>query len=172
MRPERIAEDLIQSHRVATAPVDVTALARELDLRVIKEALPEDVSGVLLTRTGSPPTIVVNRAHHRHRQRFTVAHELGHFILGHHDQSQTGVHVDRGFRLVLRGPLAAAGVDAREIAANRFAAALLMPEALVRHEVAAQGSRPIDDQAVEHLARTFAVSEQAMHIRLTALRLL
>jgi Zn-dependent peptidase ImmA (M78 family) len=61
--------------------------------------------------------------------------------------------------------------DREEIEANRFAAALLMPEAFVRRELD-RLSLVDPDEITEHMAGTFKVSEAAMTIRLTNLRLL
>jgi len=50
---------------------------------VVTRELPEGASGFYLPRAGAPPVIAVTGAHHVVRQRFTVAHEVGHHVLGH-----------------------------------------------------------------------------------------
>ena len=63
-------------------------------------------------------------------------------------------------------------MDAKEIEANQFAACLLMPSRLVRERVKALNTEQLYDSHVTALAKEFQVSEQAMTIRLTSLRLL
>jgi Zn-dependent peptidase ImmA (M78 family) len=107
------------------------------------------------------------------RKRFTIAHEIGHHILGHQFEAGSHVHVDRGNFISQRGPRASQGVDPKEIEANQFAASLLMPSVWVRAAAAKiQSHGPLVDRHVEELANEFGVSEQAMTIRLTTLRLL
>lgn len=72
----------------------------------------------------------------------------------------------------LRGARAAEGVDPKEIAANQFAAASLMPSRMLQDEVAAMDADVLRDHPVEQLSRRSRVSEQAMTIRLTAVGLL
>jgi len=151
-------------------PVDVERIARDRGLRVLRGDLGGDVSGILITTPGKPPTIIVHKTHARTRQRFTIAHELGHYVLRHQAVAGDHVIVDRGNFISLRGPRAAAGVDIKEIEANRFAADLLMPEAMVR--IAVGDREQVDDIDVMLLAKQFQVSEQAMTIRLTTFGLL
>jgi Zn-dependent peptidase ImmA (M78 family) len=63
-------------------------------------------------------------------------------------------------------------MDAKEIEANQFAACLLMPSRLLRERVTALNTKQLYDSHVTTLAKEFYVSEQAMTIRLTSLRLL
>jgi Zn-dependent peptidase ImmA (M78 family) len=62
-------------------------------------------------------------------------------------------------------------VDQKEIEANQFAASLLMPSRLLRAQVLEMGGRPLTEEQIEELARSFEVSVQAMTIRLTTLDL-
>lgn len=91
------------------------------------------------------------------RQRFTLAHELGHLLAGH-DQD---VHLDKDI-------FAPVGADATEVQANAFAASFLMPEVLLRARV----KRGFDDRQFAELAMDFEVSPRALAIRLTQLKLI
>jgi len=99
------------------------------------------------------PSIEYNVGEAPVRKRFTVAHELGHFALGHEDAPR-----DAGNFY--------ASADPRERQANRFAAELLMPASLVRHYYTSGIAT-----TVEELARTFGVSKDAMGYRLINLGL-
>lgn len=110
------------------------------------------ISGILVLLDDGP-VIAFNGSHPAERQRFTVAHELGHLLLGH----LKTFHVD------LSAPIDShkrPGYSrSHERGANEFAANLLMPEAWVRER--------IDGEPLEVLAsRTFEVSELAFGYRL------
>lgn len=104
------------------------------------------------------------------RQRFSIAHEVGHFLL--HRKAMT-VFIDtqftRPYLAAFRDSTSATGEDKREREANAFAAALLMPESLVREAVAQLAVDVEDDAAVVELAKRFDVSRQAMTFRLVNL---
>lgn len=155
---------LLAQPEAAERPLPIERLAESQGFPVVFQHLDEeDISGFYL-RNGSESVIGVNRAHARVRQRFTVAHELGHALLDRRD----GMHIDQAFKL--RNPTSALAVDPEEIAANAFAAELLMPEDEVR-EAIGDGLDISDDGAIRDLARQFGVSQQALMFRLVNLRL-
>jgi Zn-dependent peptidase ImmA (M78 family) len=164
------AETLIEKMGVTQGPIDVVGIARALGLQVIEEDLGADVSGVLVN-DGKQAYICTQKNDSEVRRRFTIAHEIGHYLLGHQFQAGEHVHVDKGHFISQRGPRSSAGIDPMEIEANQFAASLLMPIRLIRQQVAELGA-PLLDSNVSQLAKKFKVSEQAMTIRLSALRLL
>lgn len=161
----RAAEVLVERLRLHT-PVDVGAVAHALGIRVTEANLGSDVSGVLISKDGAV-TICVHKPHHPNRKRFTVAHEIGHHVLRHQFEPGEHVHVDRGMLVSMRSAKSANGVDAKEIEANQFAAALLMPTTAVRTEI--QRFSVADEKTIVEVARRFRVSAQAMTIRLAAL---
>ena len=156
------ARRLITELGIKGPPVNVNQIARHFGVDVREEVFPDDISGAL-HRGPVRAVIAVNSTHPLHRRRFTVAHELGHFLL-HHDapayydhQHQVGVH----FRARVTGTT----WDPKEVEANRFAAELLMPRRLLLARV---GDREAVDAA--ELADEFNVSPQAMTYRLAELR--
>lgn len=165
------AERLASRLAIDTAPVNVHMIAAELGLSIVSEDLGPDVSALLVT-DGQSSIIGVHERHAPTRQRFSIAHEIGHFVLRHQFEPGEHVHVDRGRYISERGLKSSAGVDAKEIEANQFAASLLMPAKLVRAQVARFGKGPLLEDEVRELAREFQVSEQAMTIRLSALGLI
>lgn len=117
------------------------------------------LSGFALNQDGGP-VIAVNRGQSRGRQRFTVAHELGHLLLSHH----ADFHIDLISSVAAGEP---PGFDWRhERAANTFAASLLMPAGMVRDDWLAA-----DQNAAELATRRYQVSQEAMGIRLAVLGL-
>jgi Zn-dependent peptidase ImmA (M78 family) len=145
--------------RSRSAPVDVEAIARDLGIKIYRESLEPGVYGKLARdpRSASGYSIYVNSSDSRLRQRFTIAHEIAHFVL-HRDLVDSEI-VDRQ---LYRSHLG----NKYESQANRFAAGLIMPSELVA-EAFQKLSR---DPAV--LARKFQVSTVAMRIRLESLGLL
>jgi Zn-dependent peptidase ImmA (M78 family) len=158
---------------VGGPPVDVHAIARKLNIHVIEADLGHDVSGLLVRTPGQQISICIQYKDSSVRKRFTIAHELAHHLLGHQFEAGSHVHVDRGNFISQRGVRASQGVDPKEVEANQFAAALLMPSGWVRAVAAEmQKGGPLVDHHVTELAKRFQVSEQAMTIRLSGLRLL
>jgi Zn-dependent peptidase ImmA (M78 family) len=161
------ARALVRRFRVLTPPVDVEAIVRSLGIHLVHEKLDDELSGMAFVAAHGK-YIVVNSSHHINRQRFTIAHECGHHVL-HEDYLKQGVHVDKG--ILKRDPLSSAGVDLKEVAANAFAAELLMPRSLVSVEIPRDFDVLADEDQVElkRIAARFQVSPAALNIRLISL---
>lgn len=160
---ERLAERLLAEAGVTEAPVPVERMAEAQGCKITRAVL-DDVSGILL-RAPEGVTIGVNARHALTRRRFTVAHELGHLLL-HRGQE---IRYDHHFRVSLRSEVSSAGTDLEEIEANFFAASLLMPDSMLRRDPRTAFIDMDDDAAVSELARDYAVSRQAMALRLARL---
>src|SRR5580704_16876666 len=126
---EREARKLLEANGVTRAPVSVEDIAETLDIDVRYSAGADDVSGALI-RNRESVVIAVNSAQHENRQRFTIAHEIGHFLL----HKGTRVHFDEDFRINYRNADSSDASQQDEIEANGFAAALLMPETFLRRD--------------------------------------
>ena len=161
---------MLELLKVRSAPVDVNSVAAAIGLNVVYEDFTDDISGLLITRD-STGVIGVHAKHPLVRQRFTVAHEIGHFVLRHHAGSGEHVHIDEGWKVSARNEQSTKGIDVNEIEANQFAANLLMPEPFLKAKVAAFRGRPLSEADVLALAKEFKVSEQAMTLRLRNLKL-
>lgn len=163
---ERKAEALLSEHGVESPPVPVDDLAKVVGLEIVYERFNgDDVSGMLFRDGRRAPTIIVNSTDARVRQRFTVAHELGHFVLEHADQ----FYVSSTVRVSFRDRQSAMATKVDEMQANQFAASLLMPRAFVDHGVNALLERDpdLDDESLTRcLAARFDVSASAMQYRL------
>jgi Zn-dependent peptidase ImmA (M78 family) len=158
---ETAARQLLHGAGISAPPVDLERIVGFLHLVVAVEPLQDDVSGMLLRR-GEWAVIAVNRSQHARRRRFTIAHEIGHFML------HKGVYIDKDTRINQRGSRSRSGLDTDEVQANAFAAELLMPTDLLIREFNGRvrmGSRGVP-AIVGSLADLFDVSTQAMEIRL------
>jgi Zn-dependent peptidase ImmA (M78 family) len=166
-RPAEEATKLLQHYQITIPPVPVERIAEQQGAQVIRQRSESPDSGFALRMDGRW-IIGVNTQTSRLRQRFSIAHELGHLLL-HEEQlivSTVQVH--------LRSHVSSLGTDAQEIEANQFAAELLMPRKFVLDSVATQMSqKPLTrDELVHTLAREFDVSTDAMGYRLVNLGVL
>ncbi|MCJ8143841.1 ImmA/IrrE family metallo-endopeptidase [Ancylobacter sp. A5.8] len=149
--------EIVLSH-ISNVPVKLSALARELGIEVKASTLPAGISGEIRPSQDRPGTytIRVNRHDSEGRQRFTVAHEIAHYLL-HRDKIGAGLTDDALYRSKLTNFL--------EIEANQLAADILMPTQFVRkYESSLSGFS--SDEKIAIMAREFGVSEPAMKIRL------
>jgi len=81
------ARRVITELGIEAPPVKVEAIALHYGVEIREEFFPDDISGAL-HRGLERAVIAVNKGHHAHRRRFTIAHELGHFLL-HRDAPPT-----------------------------------------------------------------------------------
>jgi len=142
----------------SNVPVRIAGLARALGLEVVSAGLSPNISGLIEPSATAAAGFVVkvNKYESDERQRFTIAHEIAHFLL-HRDHIRNGV-VDN---VMYRSSLS----SKKETEANKLAADILMPTDKVLDELNALGGTR-DDIAASALARKFKVSTAAMKVRL------
>lgn len=164
-----LVAELLDHNIVQKPPVPIDKIAKSKGVQIIRHPIDiEDVSGFLY-RDKDKAVIITNSEHSDVRQRFTISHELGHFLLheGH------PVHVDRKFSVKMRNDLSSKGVDTYEIEANNFAAELLMPKEMLKEDLLAiEDINLFEGDAIQKLAKKYKVSPQALTIRLTSLELI
>ena len=151
---DKLVEGLILRLQGTSPPVNVVSIAKLLGLEVYEShELPEGIAGKIFRdkKHGGQGeySIIVRGADPFVRKRFTVAHEIGHYLLHRHLFAAAGLVDDALYRSQLSTRL--------EAQANGFAADLLMPWHLLS---------PIKDKPISELASLFEVSQQAMNIRL------
>ena len=160
------ARQLLKKAGVVKAPVRVEDMADACgSVEIRYRSFDGDLSGMVYRHSDGSIVIGVNSTHSVFRQRFTIAHELGH-VLMHKDED---LHVDDGQVIGLRNEESSKAIQPKEIEANAFAAELLMPETFLRPRVEELPPDLEWDEAVELLAREFQVSTVAMTYRLTNL---
>ncbi len=137
---------------ITQAPIPVERVADLFSLAIIfYPKFPDSISGTII-KDEDLHVIGVNENHSKVRQRFTIAHELGHYIMGHDENSILDDSFDKN--------------TDKEREANRFASELLMPYELLKLDIE---KSPHD---IPSLSRKYEVSEQAMAIRLLETRLI
>ncbi len=167
---EERAEKTLRDTEAYRVPVPIHLVAQRLNLTIEATALGDNVSGMLVVQ-GDQGSIGYNSTHARVRQRFTISHEIAHYLLHAKRTGKAQLFIDRQVTY-RRDESSAAGVDTEEVEANQFGAALLMPRGLVRQEVRNQDLDLDDSEAIELLAKRFQVSTAAMSNRLANLRML
>jgi Zn-dependent peptidase ImmA (M78 family) len=158
---EREAERLLSQLDMTAVPTPIEDVADLLGLR-ISRAPSVEFSGLLLRKDGMA-LIGVNSSEAPARQRFTIAHEIGHFIL----HPQKDAFVD--FRKTLSSGDAR---DPRERQADMFAAAILMPRRALLKDFRKLAGDVDRASITKTLSRRYSVSEEAMRFRLINLNAL
>lgn len=139
-------------------PVNLDKICEGLSFKIAYTELPESVSAAIKV-VNDKKAIIVNSKHSKTRQRFSIAHELGHYLSGHESfDNEKRVFIDAD-RKYLNDQFR------QEEEANEFAAELLMPESLLRKDVTS------NEYTLNQLAQRYQVSEQAMTIQLVNLQL-
>lgn len=147
------AKQVLDENSFVEPPVDVFEIARNNGVVIREEAFPEDlknVSGFINIRQGQP-VMYVNATDSSNRKKFTVAHELAHWIL-HQDEIRTDPE-----KAVLLRMAIGANTDPLEQEANAFAAELLVPMDYFQSVE--------DDKTVSELAELFQVSTEVIGYR-------
>jgi Zn-dependent peptidase ImmA (M78 family) len=138
-----------------SAPINVVNIAKAFGINVYYDDLPEGISGKIVRDPdhggSSGFSIIVNGAEAFTRKRFTIAHEIAHFLL-HRDRIGDGLTDDALYRSGLS--------TSAEVRANKLAADILMPYRLIEDAVRSGINN------VDQLAEKFKVSQQAMKVRL------
>jgi Zn-dependent peptidase ImmA (M78 family) len=137
-------------------PVPVVPIARDLGILVYKrDDWPNNISGRIFKSADyggrSGYAIEVNGNHHDNRRRFTIAHEIAHYVL-HPNLIGNELYDDGLYRSGLTNRI--------EAQANKFAQRILMPDHLIQQALSLYGTD------VDALAGAFQVSPEAMRIRL------
>lgn len=146
---QNAAFDVLKKYWDFKLPVDPKLIAQKMGIEVQESGPDARESGHYRYREGSP-VITFNPRESEVRRRFTIAHEIGHHVNGDVDAPRD---TDRQMSAGVRDP--------KEVAANRFAAALLMPADLVRHMIFEEKITNL-----KSLASVFGVSTAAMEYRL------
>lgn len=146
------AQSVLQLYWDNIVPIEPVAMIERMAGIEVKYDyfLSDGISGKIERISENNHLITVNGNHHENRQRFTIAHELGHYFLGHGNKQDT-------FETMYRN----GDLNPEETEANIFAAELLMPSSAIQYYVFEENIADINI-----LARKFWVSNQAMFIRL------
>ncbi len=144
------------------APVKIYELINELGIDYIKFPLDENISGSIEKKKNDQYLIRINSSHSETRQRFTAAHELGHYIYHRKQINNQAIVDDRMYRRPKDKRQNEEIDQKKETQANQFAATLLMPyDVIVRLRN--------EGDSCDQIAEKLIVSKQAMKIRYDAI---
>lgn len=138
--------------------IDVTKLANDMNISVYGYAFDDNLSGAVTKPEDGTVAIYINDKDPLTRQRFSIAHELAHYVLHQDILDKEGIiHRDKYDK------------SKREEEANRFAEEILMPEKLVKSYLEDQDvsfETTITARIIDALSRKFKVSNYVAIIRL------
>lgn len=159
---EKQAEKILKENNCFAVPINVEGLVVNIGVKLDKVEFDDDVSGLFVLKNNKP-FILYNATQSRNRTRFTIAHELGHYILHSKDRP---LFIDKK-KVLYRDNNSSTGEVLMEREANAFAASLLMPRNLIQNELDKMVSQ--EEDVIQYLADEFQVSTQAMSFRLSNL---
>lgn len=159
-RIESKVEEILDEFAVRRPPIAVDKIAKKLGILLCPLPGDNDISGAII-RKDNHVVIAVNPTHHQNRQRFTIAHELGHYFF--HEGLEE--HVDQNFRIAWRSSDSSKAINWLEVEANRFAASLLMPAKFLQNDL--ETLQALDARILALLAKRYIVSPESMKIRLS-----
>jgi IrrE N-terminal-like domain len=160
--PEALADCIISHYPGIGIPIPLKRIAGSVGIVDIVGQTTSSFEGALVTTaakgTGS---IAYNSASQIERRRFTIAHEIGHFLIPWHDASVQCATADMG---LLKSQDTR---KSKEAEANRFAAALLTPATLFTRDIRRLGSPETEHILI--LASKYKVSKEMTARRYTDL---
>ena len=161
---EKRAMEILRQHGLFSVPVDPVVLANREGIKVHNAKFADEGISGMVARRGGNVTMLVDQADPTYRKRFSIAHELGHHFLHLAGDGEIVTKKIDLFRECMKPEYEGDEDKRKEVEANQFAAALLMPELLVKEAYA-------KTESLREMARLFNVSEDAMGIRLGTLAL-
>lgn len=160
--PEGLADCIIAHYPDIKGEVPLAHIARDLGITEIIGQDTGSFEGVLVTSDAKATGVIgYNKNSRIERQRYSIGHEIGHFLLPFHGENAQCAKADMS---VVKPKEAR---QKHEAEANRFAAALLMPRALFTADL-----RRLRAPEVAHivtLAERYKVSKEACARRYTEL---
>lgn len=157
--PRRLASTI---HEIEDLPlaVPINELCSALDIQSIEEIGTQAFEGALITdELRSAGHILINKHSPPRRRRFSIAHELGHFLIEAHQPDSSGRIECSLHDLHRHDPRSRDRRFRMEAEANLFAADLLMPPKKIRSEVGRLG---VSMQTLVKISRSFDVSKEAI----------
>lgn len=163
---EKSAMEILQKHGLFSLPIDPVTIANKAGIKVHNATFSDEGVSGMVARRGKNITMLVNQSDPPYRKRFSIAHELGHHFLHLTEDGEIVTKKIDLFRVYFKPEDKGDEEKRRDVEANQFAAALLMPETFVKDFYEKKSLN------LKQMAKKFNVSEEAMGIRLEVLRLI
>lgn len=163
-----LVQKLLEKYILEEPPINVEQLAVQMGVAVQYKSADDKLSGFLLRDLSQHKALIgINADHPPNRQRFSIAHELGHLLL--HEGERMHVDHQPFLRIQRRDETSSQGSSVAEKEANLFAAELLMPVRFIERDLAGVELNLFDDEQLSALAQRYEVSTQALTFRLAYL---
>lgn len=161
--PGGIAKRIFEIEPDLPIPVPVEELCQQLDIISIGELETEGFEAALITdEVKSSGAILVAKGRSRRRRRYSIGHELGHFLIPTHHPPKGEPLLCSAEHMRSHDPQDRDRRRRMEAEANRFAALLLMPPSILREELRKIRQPNVTD--IVRLSDLFDVSKEAMAI--------
>ena len=141
-----------------SVPVKVGVIAERLGIEVLSLTLSTEISGLIRKREDATYEIQVNNTDAAVRQRFTVCHEIAHYLLHRSLIDVEGITDNILYRSKLS--------SRQETEANRLGAAILLPWPRISEWHQARYGSPPHKGSIEQIATAFSASSLAVGFRL------
>ena len=161
---EELTSEILLNNDMYKIPVDIIKIANTNDIKIYEGDLEKKVSGAIrYDKVNDKYEILINKNDAKVRQRFTIAHELGHYFLHKEYLKSEEILIDIMYRTVEMTDNEDDKKREREV--DYFAGAILMNRTLLRKAYE-------ENHSIQELADIFNVSVSAMTVRLDILGLL
>ena len=124
---EKLTSKILEELKIAKLPIPIHKIAEGRGLSIKPYDLGEDISGLLVIEYGKG-VIGFHPGESIVRQRFTIAHELGHFELHKDDEK---LFVDKSFKVLFRDQSSSKGeiiMEANTLAAGIYSYTLIVDD--------------------------------------------
>ena len=132
------ANELLNEYWDNTIPIDPKEIAKKMGLTVVELEMSRDISGILFKESGKDPIIGINQSEHLSNKKFTIAHELGHYVyrtIVESKKVKSNYKFDDEYEyLDQRDDLYSFGKNGEEKFCNEFAVNLLIPDNMIQNE--------------------------------------
>lgn len=158
--PEKIVAEILRQQPDIPVPIPIEEVAEAVGITAIHRMDTASFEGGLVTQPERVDgVILVNGKGSRQRQRFTIGHELGHYLIIAHRPVRPGQFTCSKEDMAIRAADRDDRAKRMEMEANRFSAAMLMPLAQFRPEMRNLGAPDLDQ--VIALADRYDMSKEA-----------
>ncbi len=159
--PKQLVEEIYRQCPDITPPIPVEEIARAVGIYAIKAMPTKDVEGMLVADDGKTSGVIFYKeSSPLGRQRFTIGHELGHFLLLHHGSEQSCTPSDIKFSS------SSNVLKVLESEANQFSQLLLMPDSLISNAI---NSSVVSMGLLKLISDSFEMSFEAMSNKCSSL---
>lgn len=166
---EKYSEKLLNEYSIISPPIDIEKIAKNLNINIQYEPFDGELSGLLIIDEKKDITAIgVNSTYPKNRQRFIIAHEIGHYLL----HRKHGTYIDTTIKYNLKRDISFKE-HYEEVEANMFALSILIPQKMIEDLIENRYSSFDfnDNKEINEIADYFQVTPQTLMIRLAKLNI-